>query len=150
MTEHSETERVAPSPTSLEAHYKLPRSLCSSASPSDHIWCSRGLVVSPENVTDMKQMCLNSWSPGMVIYAASNSIDEATLTGMIEVLEKTAKQLGRARRITVGVIPSQDMISRLYKCFYCVEHVNSEGLTEILEAAAEEPENEENSTNVVQ
>jgi hypothetical protein len=38
----------------------------------------------------------------------------------------------------------------LYKCFYCVEHVNSEGLTEILEAAAEEPENEEISANVVQ
>jgi len=133
MTEVSATERVIPKPTSLEAHYQLPRELCSSKNPADHLWCSKGLVISPENVAHVQQLCLSTWSPGMVLYATSTCIDEAKLLDMIEVLEKTAKQLGKARRITLGFKPSKETATRLYKCFYCVESVGSEGIPEVLE-----------------
>ena len=147
MTEQSGTERVAPTPTSLESHYKLPRSLCSGANPADHIWCSKGMVISPENVAYMQQMCLSTWSPGMVIYAATKCISETTLVEMMDVLEKTARQLGRARRITLGFNPSKEMVTRLYKCFYCVESVNSEGVPEVL---GDESENQQDRSDRVQ
>lgn len=144
MTEQIEAE---PTPSSLEAIYELPRSLCSSANNDDHIWCSKRIFVNNNNAGNVQELCLKSWSPGMVLYSGLGCLDESQLREMLEVLERTAGGIGKARRITLDFIPSKEMIKNLYKCFYCVEHIDSDGKTLILDA---DEERYMNSTERVQ
>ena len=140
MTEQTEIEQA---PSSLEAHYQLPRSLCSSANNDDHIWCSKRIFVNNGNSGSIQELCLKSWSPGMVLYSGSGCLNEERLSEMLEVLERTAGGIGKARRITLDFVPSNEMVAGLYRCFYCVEHIDSSGNTIILA-----PEEERNQKSI--
>ena len=132
MTDGSTQDRVAPPESSLEAHYSLPKDLCTSACHMDYLWCSKGVVVGTEDYASITERCLNSWSPGMVLNMHASITDESKLLEIVDVLEKTARQLGKARRVTFGSPPSANIVARFYNCFYCVEKVDTKGNTSML------------------
>jgi hypothetical protein len=121
--------------TTFENHI-LPRDSCSSTHHLDYMWCSKTVSVL-QPVTDVNRLieeCTNSWSPGLVVYFCPGALTETTLIELLDQLEETVAKLGRARRICIGDSLATESISqRLYKCFYCVENVNSQGLTHIVD-----------------
>jgi len=79
--------------------------------------------------------CENSWSPGLAVFIAPGIMNGSLLMELAGILAPLSRKLGRARRITVGEMMSKEVVGLLYKSFYCVEYVNSVGVTNIIETA---------------
>jgi hypothetical protein len=71
----------------------------------------------------------------MVLFITDGNMTEVMFNKLMEKLVKLSSKLGRARRITVGgFLLNEATNQRLYKCFYCVECVDSQGVTTIVGA----------------
>ena len=123
-------------PISFEKHI-LSKDLCASASHSDNLLCSKTIsVVRPVvDIGKISDECSKLWSPGMVLFITDGNMTEVMFNKLMEKLVKLSSKLGRARRITVGgFLLNEATNQRLYKCFYCVECVDSQGVTTIVGA----------------
>lgn len=113
----------------------LPRRACSSESQNDHLWTSTSVVVSTRqsNFMWMQEQCHLYWSPGMVLYISPGTVEPSVIADFAHRISVVGSRLGKARRITCGTPVSREVAKSLYQSFHCVEFVNTQGYTCIVD-----------------
>ncbi len=113
----------------------IPRTLCASASQCDSYWTSHIVLFDPteEDIASLLRECEEYWSPGLVVVLRAIAIPNHSLQGIAGSLALLAARMGKARRITSFTPVNSEMASHLYLSFHCVEFMDQNGNTRIVD-----------------
>lgn len=111
----------------------VPRQVCSSRQEWDAVWTSHVVLVNGREAKDIENECEAYWSPGLVVVIPPGILGPLAMESMANTFAKLSKFYGKARRITCGTPMGRDLATLLYESFYCVEFVNTNGQTQIVD-----------------
>lgn len=117
----------------------IPRKLCSSSCGLDYFWTSHVVLLS--NWTSSSHLYERrlqaTWSPGLVVVIPPGRLAPDAIKGLVHLFKSISTVYGKARRITCGTPIGKDIAALLYGCFYCVEFINTNGETIIIDDGRE-------------
>jgi hypothetical protein len=114
----------------------IPREYASSLSPSDYLWVSPASVtiLEPFKTPDeIYTMAKAAWCPGLVVTIPSGLGTPTTIQSLARSCSVSSRQLGKARRISVGCEIPPETIRLLYESFQCVEFCDANRSVKVLD-----------------
>jgi hypothetical protein len=117
----------------------IPRKLCSSSCGLDYFWTSNVVLMSDWKSCSQQyeKRLRETWSPGLVVVVPPGRLSPDAIKGLVNLFKSASTVYGKARRITCGTPIGKDIAALLYACFHCVEFINTNGESHIVDDGRE-------------